>query len=195
MNIYLLRHGETEENKNKYYYGKLNVELNETGKLQAEKAGEMLKGIKFDSIYISERKRTRETALLALGNKQHKFMEDSRINEINFGEFEGKNYKEIQEKYPLEYEEWNNNWQQFAPPGGESYQTFYLRVESFIKDLLEIDNENILIVTHGGVVRSIYCYVLGGNLDFYWKFASRNGDISLIRHEYGNIFIDSITHV
>ena len=195
MNIYLLRHGQTDENKNKSYYGKLDSDLNEIGKAQAEAAGELLKDINFDTIYISERKRTRKTAELALGKDNLNFIKDGRINEISFGEFEGKDYKEIQKNYPEEYELWNNKWKEFTPPGGESYIQFYDRIKVFMDELIRENHENVLIVTHGGVIRSIYCYVLEGNMNLYWKFSSKNGDLSIIKYEYGNLFIDSITHV
>lgn len=194
MNIYLVRHGETEENKNRYYYGSLDVSLNENGITQAKKAGKVLKHIIFDKVYVSERIRTKETAELALGN-DIKAIKDSRINEMSFGVFEGKTYEEIKKLYPKDYKRWEENWMDFAPNGGESYRDFYNRVESFMEELIKSPCENVLVVTHGGVMRSIYCYVLNGKLDLYWKFSSKNGDISLIKYEYGNMFIDSITHI
>ncbi len=195
MQIYLLRHGETEENKSRFYYGKLDVSLNEAGIDQSRKAGELLKETKFDSIYISERKRTRETAEAALNNKNLNLIIDKRINEIDFGKFEGKNYEQIQNEFPSEYEMWKNNWKEFAPPSGESYRQFYSRTKEFLDDILNKEQENVLVVTHGGVIRTIYCCVLDGNLDLYWKFSSKNCDISIIKYEYGNLFIDSISHV
>ncbi|GLC31480.1 alpha-ribazole phosphatase [Clostridium omnivorum] len=194
MNIYLVRHGETEENKNRYYYGSLDVSLNENGITQAKKAGKALKHIIFDKLYVSERIRTKETAELALGN-DIAAVKDSRINEMSFGVFEGKTYEEIKKLYPKDYKCWEEDWMDFAPNGGESYRDFYNRVESFMDELIKNPCENVLVVTHGGVIRSIYCYVLNGKLDLYWKFSSKNGDISLIKYEYGNIFIDSITHI
>jgi len=195
MQIYLLRHGETEENKSRFYYGKLDVSLNKAGITQSKNAGELLKEIKFDSIYISERKRTRETVEAALNNKNLNLIIDKRINEIDFGKFEGKNYEQIQKEFPSEYEMWNENWKEFAPPGGESYRQFYNRIKEFLEDILHKEQENVLVVTHGGVIRTIYCCVLEGNLDLYWKFSSKNCDISIIKYEYGNLFIDSISHV
>lgn len=195
MNIYLLRHGETAENKSKFYYGKLNVSLNDAGRYQAEKAGDALKNINFNKLFVSDRIRTKETADIVMRNREYSLIVDKRINEMDFGEFEGKTYEQIKQLYPFEYEQWNSNWKQFAPPKGESYVDFYNRIESFMGDLLAEEAENILIVTHGGVIRSILCYVLGGNMDYFWKFSSKNADISLIKYEYDNLFIDSITHV
>lgn len=198
MNIYLIRHGETEHNKRKNFYGKLDVGLNEKGKEQSYKVGELLKDVKFNKIYISDRKRTRETAERIL--EKNKFYDkekniiykDERINEIDFGLFEGKSYEEIGSLYPKEQEKWEKEWKNFAPPKGESAVVFYNRVENFMKHIQKEEDGNYLIVTHGGVIRMIYSYILQNNMDFYWNFASRNGDITLIKYEYGNLFIDYI---
>lgn len=198
MNIYLIRHGETEHNKRKNFYGKLDVGLNEKGEKQSYKVGELLKDVKFNKIYISDRKRTRETAERIL--EKNKFYDkrkniiykDERINEIDFGLFEGKSYEEIGSLYPKEQEKWEKDWKNFSPPKGESVVVFYNRVENFMKHIQKEEDGNYLIVTHGGVIRMIYSYILQNNMDFYWNFASRNGDITLIKYEYGNLFIDYI---
>ncbi|KEJ01956.1 alpha-ribazole phosphatase [Clostridium botulinum] len=198
MNVYLVRHGETDHNKRKNFYGKLDVGLNEKGEKQSYKVGELLKDVKFNKIYISDRKRTRETAERIL--EKNKFYDkekniiykDERINEIDFGIFEGKSYEEIGSLYPKEQEKWEKDWKNFAPPKGESAVVFYNRVENFMKHIQKEEDGNYLIVTHGGVIRMIYSYILQNNMDFYWNFASRNGDITLIKYEYGNLFIDYI---
>lgn len=198
MNIYLIRHGETEQNKRKNFYGKLDVGLNEKGEEQSYKVGELLKDVKFNKIYISDRKRTRETAERIL--EKNKFYEkgkniiykDEKINELDFGIFEGKSYEEIGSLYPKEQEKWEKDWKNFGPPKGESAVVFYNRVENFMKHIQKEEDGNYLIVTHGGVIRMIYSYILQNNMDFYWNFASRNGDITLIKYEYGNLFIDYI---
>ncbi len=184
--------------KEKNFYGKLDVGLNEKGEEQSYKVGELLKDIEFNKIYISDRKRTRETAEIIL--ERNKFYEkekniiykDERINEIDFGIFEGKSYEEIGSLYPKEQEKWEKDWKNFAPPKGESAVVFYNRVENFMKHIQKEEDGNYLIVTHGGVIRMIYSYILQNNIDFYWNFASRNGDITLIKYEYGNLFIDYI---
>lgn len=191
VNIYILRHGETDQNKIKVFYGSMEVALNAEGREQIIRAKEYLKNIKFDKVYSSERRRALETAKILL-DKNSEVIIDPRLNEISFGNFEGKNYNEIRELYPVECEEWSNNWKEYSPPNGESYIEFYLRVRAFMEEIKNIEAENILLITHGGVIRSIYSYILEENLDLYWKFTSRNGDVSIIKSEYGNYFIDCI---
>ncbi|SUY64369.1 alpha-ribazole phosphatase [Clostridium sporogenes] len=77
MNIYLVRHGETEQNKRKNFYGKLDVGLNKKGEDQSYKVGELLKNVDFNKIYISDRKRTRKTAERIL--ERNKFYEKEKI--------------------------------------------------------------------------------------------------------------------
>lgn len=195
MNLYFVRHGETEHNKNQCYYGSIDVDITEKGVLQAQKGAKKLKNINFNKVYISELKRAGQTANIFMEGRQVELIRDKRINEINFGEFEGKSHEEIKEFYSDEWKLWCDDWKGFTPPGGECYTQFYDRIKSFMDDILKLDEDNVLIVTHGGVIRSVYCYLLGGNLDFFWSFGSKNGDITIIKYEYGNLYIDSITHI
>jgi alpha-ribazole phosphatase len=194
MNIYFVRHGETNENAGKTYYGGLDVHLNERGIQQCINARKYLKNIDFQKVYISHSKRATQSADILLENAKKELIVDARINELSFGDFEGKTYEEITRLYSEEEKQWRENWKDFCPPGGESCRKFYERIKSFMISLESLKEENILVVTHGGVIRAAYTYIMGGNLDIYWKFASKNCDISLIKYEYGNWFIDSIVH-
>ena len=198
MNIYLVRHGETEENKSKYYYGSIDAKLNDNGKKQIVAVADKLKYVDFGRIFVSEKKRAQQSFEIirknTIYNKEKSGIVDKRLSEMNFGEFEGKNYKEIEKLYPDEYKKWNNDWKNFSPPGGESYADFFKRVKSFFDDILQLNEENILVITHGGVIRTLYCCILDNNPDYFWKFSSQNGDISIIKYEYGNLHIDSIEH-
>lgn len=197
MNIYLLRHGQTEENRKGTYYGNLDVSLNEIGISQGNKAKEFFSNIKLDKVYVSDKKRTLEMATLVLGQgqKEIEVIQDKRISETNFGDFEGKTYQEIQKLYPKECMCWQNNWKEFQPPKGESYIMLCERVKSFMEHIKKLECDNILICTHSGVIRAMYCYIMNEDIDLFWKFGSKNGDISLIKYEYGNLYIDSITHI
>lgn len=195
MNIYLLRHGQTEENRKGSYYGNLDISLNAIGIAQGNKAKNFFSDIKLDRVYVSDKIRTLEMAKLALGLKEMEIIQDSRINETNFGDFEGKTYEEIKILYPKECLCWTDNWKEFVPPQGESYVELCMRVKSFMDDIKRLDFENVLICAHSGVIRAIYCYIMDENIDLFWKFGCKNGDISIIKYEYGNLYIDAIMHI
>ncbi|BDR77597.1 alpha-ribazole phosphatase [Clostridium tetani] len=190
MNIYLVRHGETEKNTLKKYYGNLDVGLNERGKVQCEYLREKLKNIEFNKVYTSKMKRTIETADIILQDRNHEIIKDNRLNEMSMGDFEGKDHKELEKLYPQEWKAWCEDWRECSPPKGESYREFYLRVKEFIEEVLKEDVENILIIAHGGVIKSIYTYILGEDFDIFWKVSSRNGELSLIKYEYGNLYLE-----
>ncbi|MEW8955065.1 alpha-ribazole phosphatase [Clostridium sp.] len=190
MNIYLVRHGETEENLKKTYYGSIDCDLTENGINQALYLKEILSKLKFDAIFCSEKKRAKNT-LEIIGHKEN-IIEDSRLNERDFGVFEGKTFNEINEAFKDEYNNWMKDWKGYTPPSGESFKTFYSRVKMFIEEMKDKDYDNVLIATHGGVIRAIYCYMLDENLDHYWRFASRNGDLTKIKFENNYFYIDSI---
>ena len=195
MNIYLLRHGQTQENRKGSYYGNLDISLNEIGIAQGNKAKDFFKDIKLDRVYVSDKIRTLEMAKLALGLKEMEIIQDVRINETNFGDFEGKTYEEIKKSYPKECLSWTNNWKEFVPPKGESYVELCMRVKSFMENIKKLEFDNILICAHSGVIRAIYCYIMDENIDLFWKFGCKNGDISIIKYEYGNLYIDAIMHI
>lgn len=192
MNIYIVRHGQTHHNVKGQYYGKLDASLSQEGIRQMEKLRSSLKGIEFDSIYSSNTKRTLQSLQISGKHLYNKVQIDQRLSELNFGEFEGRTYQEICKIFPDQIESWNKDWKNFCPPNGEAFASFYKRIVSFFKDLLKKKENHILIMTHSGVIKAIYCYVLQNNPDLFWSFTTHNGKINIIKYEYGNLFIDSI---
>lgn len=193
MNIYFVRHGKTESNEKGVYYGTLDSSINFIGENQGKKLNKYLKNINFTKAYVSPLKRAKET--LSLINPNCSITEDKRLEERSFGVFEGLTYDEIKDNFPKEHDLWIKDWENFRPKNGESFRDFYYRVREFILEMEKENEDNILVVTHGGVIRAVYCYILEENLNFYWKFASKNGDVSIVKYEDDYMYIDSIIHI
>lgn len=189
MNVYLIRHGQTESNSKGRYLGSFEDELSLKGINEIKKVKEYIKNFHFDKVFCSERKRALDSAKILVDKD---IVCDRRLNERDFGIFENKTYSEICDKYPLEKKAWEEDWISYKIPEGESVAEAYSRVVEFIRELEKESCENCLIVTHGGIIRLIYCYILGGDLNIFWKFASKNGSISILKFQYNNWFIDSI---
>jgi alpha-ribazole phosphatase len=189
MNLYIIRHGQTESNLQRRYLGSFEAELSSQGINEIKKAKKFVKHLSFDKVFSSERKRAIESAKILVDNQ---IVCDYRMNERDFGIFDNKTYDEICDKYPLEQRAWEKNWIDYRIPGGESVAEAYNRVVQFIKMIEKENYENCLVVTHGGIIRLIYCYILGGDLNNFWKFASKNGNISIVKFQYNNWYIDSI---
>jgi alpha-ribazole phosphatase len=189
MNLYLVRHGQTESNVQNRYMGSFEDELSCQGVNEIQKTKELIKQVCFDKIFSSERKRAMDSAKILIDKE---IACDFRLNERDFGIFENKTYKEICNNYPMEQKAWEENWVDYKIPKGESVKEVYERVVAFMKMLEKENYENCLVVAHGGIIRLIYCYILGGDLNNFWKFTSKNGNMSIVRFQYNNWYIDSI---
>lgn len=187
MELIIVRHGQTIANTNNWFYGFTDSPVTEKGKSQARTAGILIKALKFspDVIYVSERIRTHET-LEEMGFHMEDATVDARINERHMGAFECMAYQEIQDKYPTAFDEWNNDFEHFMPPGGESHLTFNLRVRSFLDDLVDSGNngQKVLVVAHGGVMHSTYAYINRNRLETYYSVYFDNA--AMLRAKYLN---------
>ena len=175
--LIIVRHGQTQMNADGLFFGKLDPELTDLGKEQAQGAREKLKAFNYDNIYSSDLKRASQTADI-VNYLDKEIVYDSRLQEINFGIFEGLTYSEIKEKYPEECKESEVNWETYNFRTGESPREMQARAVSFIKSLdLKKDN---LIVTHWGIIGCILSWYLSTGLQSYWKYSVHNGGIAVI---------------
>lgn len=153
MNIYLLRHGFTNMNKEKLYNGQVDEDLIEEGIKQAEEAREMIKNMEFDVIYCSPLTRTKHTCEIV--NCNHiPVVYDERLKERTLGWLDGKDLA----KEGLSKEDFYNYYYQSDIEGFEESPEFYARVHSFLDELKTKDYRNVLMITHGGVLRATYYY-------------------------------------
>ncbi len=155
LDLFLVRHGITDWNKEKRYLGHTNRKVLKDELPQLKELKKELMKISFDHVFTSDLRRCQET--LAYLNIQSQVSVDTRLREINFGDWEGKTYNELKGEKP--YQDWLNNWECHSIPNGESAHVFKARIDSFLYDLFQQTNKNfsnnkqILIVTHGGVIR------------------------------------------
>ncbi len=186
MELMIIRHGQTVANSKNHYYGFTDSPVTEKGREQAKAAGIFVNRLNFqpDQIYISERTRTHETLELMGFDKKDAII-DARINEQNMGVFECNTFQDIQAKYPTAFDEWNADFNNYRPEGGESHLEMYLRVKAFMEDLIrqkKDTDQKILVVTHGGVMRSMYSYINADNLNVFYNVFFSN--VATMRTKY-----------
>ena len=159
--IYLVRHGETDWNKQLRYQGQRDIPLNEEGRRQAMCVADYLAGERIEMVFSSPLLRARETATL-IGEKHGlKLSMEHSLVEIDFGEWEGRNYNELKQDEQDMAERWFFSPDTINIPGGESYSVFKERVlVGYDKIRKTDDNKNIALVTHAGVIRIIIASIL-----------------------------------
>lgn len=160
--IYIIRHGETDWNRQKRFQGHTNIALNEEGRLQAVRLAMKLKDVlPFDRLVASDLIRARETAEILNRGYNTPIEVDEGFREMNFGRWEGLNINAIQERWPDELQEWFSSGQ-LAVPGGESQEALYQRVWQRFQYWADLeDYRKMAIVCHGAVCGVLICGVLG----------------------------------
>lgn len=180
--LIIVRHGQTDMNADKLFFGRLDPLLNENGKKQAFEAREKMLNISYDRIFSSNLKRASETAeIINYLNKKIEF--DERLQEIDFGIFEGLKYEEIKRKYPDECKKSEIDWENYDFKTGESPREMQKRAIAFVESL-DLNKDN-LIVTHWGIICGILSWYLSGELKSYWKFSIDNGGIIILEFNDG----------
>ena len=162
LRLVLLRHGEPEKNAIGRCYGKLDIGLSRRGRDQVRLKLKLLKALKADALYISPRKRSLESALIASKKLRLQPRVVPELCEINFGEFEGQTYEEIERLFPAEYKSWMEHPTEITFPGGESFSAMKQRVLAFTSALPDLHRRRaVVMISHGGVNRIILADALG----------------------------------
>ncbi|SDX36116.1 probable phosphoglycerate mutase [Marininema mesophilum] len=159
--LYLLRHGETEWNKEQRFQGRLDSPLTDRGIRQAEAIGNYLSTTSFDRIITSTSERTFTTAQIVRGNRSIPIDNDPIWLKMSFEEWEGMKHDRIKEKWPNQWDSFWNDPISYQPQGnGESFSEVRLRAAKGIQRLLvECSNQCILLVSHTVTIKSIIACV------------------------------------
>ncbi|XVE87173.1 hypothetical protein DITRI_Ditri18aG0094700 [Diplodiscus trichospermus] len=158
--IVVVRHGETEWNADGRIQGHLDVELNEAGRQQAASVAERLsKETKISAVYSSDLKRalvTAETIAARCGGLE--VITDPDLRERNLGDLQGLVLREAVKLSPKAYKAFlSHRTNQDIPGGGESLDQLYQRCTSSLQRIgRKHKGERVVVVSHGGVIRSLY---------------------------------------
>ncbi|MBQ0042706.1 MAG: histidine phosphatase family protein [Lachnospiraceae bacterium] len=171
MKLYIIRHGETDWNKEKRLQGQSDIPLNDYGRELARITGKALKDVHFDYVFSSPLSRAYETAELLTEGRGIEIKTDERIKEICFGEDEGIPAFERRETFPLFFEDPEN----YEPAkGGESYVELCKRTRDFIEEVIiplskQQPNATVLISGHGAMNRSLMIYLKHQGIGQMWE--------------------------
>lgn len=178
MEIYMIRHGETQWNKEKRLQGRADIPLNEYGIHLAEVTAHALQSIPFTKIYTSPLSRARETARILAHNRTVKLIEDERLIEMAFGEGEGVGFDSIYTQPELEVYEFIYNPENYIPPvGGETFEQLYSRCADFIHQVVlpqEKTCDYMMIVAHGALIRGLIHCINGRPTRDFWIKTHKN---------------------
>ena len=182
----VVRHGETLANVNCVIQGQSDVPLSPVGEKQAELLAERWKKRRFDAVYSSDLSRARRTAeIIAPGMKATPTPE---LREMDLGVWVGHTTFEIAERFPEEWRAFRSCSVDCRATGGESRKELLERVTRFFRTAAERHpDQNVLVVTHGGVLRAFFLMLMGGSLNEGALLPSTgNTGISTVRYDSGS---------
>lgn len=193
MKLYLLRHGETSWNKEGRFQGQIDTQLNEAGRLLARLTRENMPPVQFDRVYCSPLSRAVETAHIFLQDRfpLDQIQLDNRIIEISFGALEGTYIEEAKKdpEHPMYKLLWHPE-QYVATGTAESFEQVVARADDFLRnEILPLEGQcdNVLVVAHGALNRSIVVAAGHKAIKGFWGARYLNCCVTTLEIEHGNI--------
>ena len=169
MQILLIRHGKTIQGERNQYQGALDTSLSENGRAALKKADQIP-----ERVYVSPLKRAKETAEILFPEAEQQVVEE--LAEMNFGEFEGRSWKEMESDEA--YRAWVDGLCEGQCPGGEDRAGFSQRVCRAFRELtdqaLQDGLEQIAVVAHGGTQMAVLEKWAGSDRQ-YWEWQTACG--------------------
>ena len=166
--LYIIRHGQTANNKKKLLQGRSDISLNEEGIRQAKLASDWFseQGIRFEKVYSSPLRRSIETAELIAG-PECPILIDDRLIEMDYGPYEG---MDLSDPHPEIIRFFSDFVHQPAPEGMEPLSLVIERVGMFLDEImLEVHSKNILISTHAIAEKGALEYLTPKSCGSYWS--------------------------
>ena len=183
----LIRHGETDWNREARMQGHADIALNAQGLAQAEQVAAALQAERFDAIYSSDLSRAQDTAAKICAQQTGLQLQLSpALRERHYGIFQGRTLAEVEAEDPAAADRWRRRDANCAPEGGESLPEFAGRIQAWLAQAASVHSgQNICVVTHGGVLDVVWRMAHGLALDTPRAWALPNTGINRLRFSAG----------
>jgi len=196
--IYILRHGETQWNKEEIFRGRNDIPLNEVGLKQAELASYYFKDKGIERIFSSPLLRAMQTAEAVSKTVGGDIEIVEEFIDINFGIWEGLTVKEVEKNFPEDFDIWVKSPQMLNIKGAETLEAVRKRIASGFERILSEKSENLLIVTHRAICKIIVLFLLDMGNEFFWTMKFDPASITLLEkhsNRYLLVFSNDTCHL
>jgi probable phosphoglycerate mutase len=181
--LMIIRHGETEWNRDLRFQGHGDSPLTEIGRSQAKALAERLAGTSLDQLISSDLGRACETAGYLAATTGVELHIDARLRERNYGPFEGLTIPEIEARHPEAYARFRTDDPDYVLPGGESHRQHYQRNIDFLESFANNHpGATAALVAHGGVLDSVFRFLAQMPLDQPRCYLVPNASLTVIKH-------------
>ena len=150
--VLFIRHGQTAFNTESRLQGAMPVPIDQRGIEQSQALAQHLLTLEIDALYTSPRLRAKATADIVAASLGLPAIEDERLAEIRFGDFEGHTFAEVAQRYPDAYAKWQSGYRAYRVPGGESRLDVQRRMQAAWEDIIAGDGRRVAIITHSSAM-------------------------------------------
>lgn len=185
MQLILVRHGETEWNREEIFRGRADVRLNDTGIRQAELLSDYLKDVKIESVLSSPLRRALATAEIIARPHNLKVDTADGLIDFDYGEWSATTRREAEEKYPAFYAAWMTTPHLVTMPGGESLPDMRKRALGVIENVVSSYSGNVVLVSHRAVNKVIICALMGLDDSHFWNVRMDNAAVTIFEYQNG----------
>ena len=177
--LILIRHGETEWNRERRIQGHTDIGLSAAGLDQARQLATRLASEPIRALYTSDLARARETASLLADALALPPRMTPLLREVGFGAWEGLTVSELEARWPDEYAAWRQDSVTYRPPEGERIEELQQRSMAAVAEILTAHpGERVAVFGHGGSVKAILCALMGFSLSIWRRLRVDNTSIS-----------------
>jgi broad specificity phosphatase PhoE len=176
IHFVLIRHGETDWNREGRWQGQADVPLNSHGLEQAASLAQSLNGLtRLDAIYSSDLLRARQTAAALAQAAGLSVRLDPRLREIHQGEWQGLRVEEIEARYSHVFHQRSQDPWEVAPPGGETAAQVRGRVKAALNEIAQRHPDGtVAIVSHGFTLAVARTLIADGCVENIWALVPEN---------------------
>lgn len=185
VDVYLMRHGETEANVREVLLGRGDSPFTDAGRRHPLEVARHLEALSLTCVYTSPMARTHKTAAILLGalDRAVPVKQEMAIAEIDAGEYEGLTFQEVRERVAGD-----RRLGDFRYPGGESWRDVQSRAVGFVTCLsARHESEAVLLVTHAGVIAGLVAHVLKEPIERFIRTRYDHDFLGRLRVENGAI--------
>lgn len=170
IRLLLIRHGESEFNKEGRFYGRMDPALTERGIQQAAELAKQLSDTDIAACYVSPATRARQTADVLAEHLELTPLVRENLWEQDFGEWEGKHPREFIGGDPKTWRKWIIE-RAYQPPGGESLDDVAKRANIWLEEAKTAHpGQTVMVVAHAGLLQTLLSQVMDVPLSSFWPF-------------------------
>ncbi|MCX7911344.1 MAG: histidine phosphatase family protein [Dehalococcoidales bacterium] len=167
--LILVRHGETDWNRDEIFRGRADIELNATGVRQAELLAGYLAGAPVEAVYASPLRRALKTAEILAAPHHLGVTPAEELIDFDYGRWQGLSHESVKKTYPVQYERWRLAPHLARIPEGETLGRVRKRTLSLVERIKDAHRGTVVLVSHRVILKVLICALLGLSNARFWN--------------------------